>query len=641
MVDDPMKDKLILKRFGRYLLLDHLVDGGMAKICRARFLNPEVQRIDAIKMVQSQFSKDPAFKQMFMDEIKVSFGLNHPNIAKIHDYGLFQEQLFCAMEYVDGKNLKQILDRLRPFGYVFPTSISLHIISQACQALSYAHNFVDSLSGQKCNIIHRDISPHNIMITYEGAVKVIDFGIAKASTNTEATQAGTIKGKMPYLAPEYLDGIELDHRYDQFAIGLTLWELLCGRKHFSAKNDLAILKMIQECKIVPPSSINPNVPKELDTIILKSLSKDRNNRYANMDEFNRALVKFLYGNYPDFNATDLSKFAKKLFAEEIRKDRDKFVEFGRIDIRPFLEELKHGDSSPSNSGAPAQAKNDSLPLTPADELATKQTVAHRASDFDFGYEVDKRGKIVSKDGKKDDLKVEKTASVSRSALKKEMAKEETKINERKVDLKQIVAEERKRKLIKLVGTIAAAVVVIFFAWDPVIKMVTPFIEGTRVPASAKIKGETKNDKVEKKTQYLTLIKLPPLAKVIIDGKEYAYSGVGIELEINKTYKLRIEQEGHLPYEKDVFISPETATMETIPELNHAIFGELATSANFYPGQLLRLNIGSARREIRLPIRDESVRLPVGKYQAKIFNPEFQTDRSIEFEIEEDKRVILE
>lgn len=641
MVDDPMKDKLILKRFGRYLLLDHLVDGGMAKICRARFLNPEVQRIDAIKMVQPQFSKDPAFKQMFMDEIKVSFGLNHPNIAKIHDYGLYQEQLFCAMEYVDGKNLKQILDRLRPFGYVFPTSISLHIISQACQALSYAHNYVDPLTGQKCNIIHRDISPHNIMITYEGAVKVIDFGIAKAATNTEATQAGTIKGKMPYLAPEYLDGIELDHRYDQFAVGLTLWELLCGRKHFTAKNDLAILKMIQECKIVPPSSINPNVPKELDAIILKSMAKDRNNRYPDMDEFNRALVKFLYGQYPDFNASDLSKFAKKLFAEEIKKDRVKFVEFGRIEIRPYLDELKRGDSHYNNGDIRAREKLDGLPLTPADELGTKQTVAHRASDFDFGFEVDKRGKIVSKDGNKDDLKVDKTAALSRVAIKKEIMKDELKSNDRKVDLKQIVAEERKKKLTKAIGTIAATVVFTFLAWDPVLKLVGPFFEAARVPASTKIKVETANLKAEKKTQYLTLLKLPPLAKVIINGREYPYSGVGIELEVNKTYKLRVEQDGHLTYEKDIYISPESATMETVPELSPAIFGELATSANFYPGQLLRFNIGLEKKEIRLPVRNEPVRLPAGKYQAKIFNPEFQTDRSIEFEIEEDKRVILE
>src|SRR5690606_35083986 len=129
------------------------------------------------------------------------------------------------------------------------------------------------------------------------------FGIAKAETNSEATQAGTIKGKLSYLAPEYLDGLELDARYDEFAVGITLWEMLCSRKLFKASNDLAVLKKIQECKVPPPSSINPNVPKELDEIVLKALSKDRGKRFDDLDKLNRALIKFLYATYPDFNAT--------------------------------------------------------------------------------------------------------------------------------------------------------------------------------------------------------------------------------------------------------------------------------------------------------------------------------------------------
>ena len=306
-------------RFGRYLLLDHLVDGGMAKICRARYLGEQADKIVAIKMIKPQYSQDPAFKKMFMDEIKVTFGLNHPNIAQTYDYGLLNEQLYTAMEFVDGKNLKEFLDRLKERQFVFPIEISTFITSQMCQALSYAHTFTDKLAGTKLNIIHRDISPHNVMLTYDGSVKVIDFGIAKANTNSEETQAGTIKGKLSYLAPEYLEGLELTPSYDQFAVGITLWEMLCSRKLFKAANELATLKKIQACKVPPPSSINPNVPKELDTIVLRSLQKDRNLRFENMDQFNRALVKFLYTHYPDFNATDLNYFARELFKEDIKK----------------------------------------------------------------------------------------------------------------------------------------------------------------------------------------------------------------------------------------------------------------------------------------------------------------------------------
>ena len=329
------------ERFGRYLILDHLVDGGMAKISRARFLGEQADKVVAIKMVQPVHSKDESYKIMFMDEIKVTFGLSHPNIIQTYDYGIHAGQLFVAMEYCDGRNLKEFTEKLKERKFVFPVEISIYIISQVCQGLYYAHTFRDKLTGVNSSIIHRDISPHNIMLSYDGAIKIIDFGIAKSKTNTETTQAGTIKGKLSYLAPEYLEGLELDPRYDQFAVGITLWEMLCNRKLFKENNDLAVLKKIQECKIAPPSSINPNVPKELDEIVLKALSKDRTQRYENLDQMNRALMKILYARFPDFNSTDLSFFSQELFRDEIKKDREKLFEFGKINIKPYLDDLKN------------------------------------------------------------------------------------------------------------------------------------------------------------------------------------------------------------------------------------------------------------------------------------------------------------
>jgi serine/threonine protein kinase len=335
---------LKFQRFGKYLILDHLVDGGMAKICRARYLGEQANKMVAVKMVQPQFSNDEAFVRMFQDDLNITFGMLHPNIMQVYDYGKTNGQLYTAMEYIHGANLKQYLDRLKEKKVVFPVEISCYIISQVCLGLHYAHTFTDKLSGKPFNIVHRDISPHNIMLTYDGAVKVIDFGIAKANTNSEATQAGTIKGKLTYLAPEYLDGLELDARYDEFAVGITLWELLCSRKLFQANNDLAVLKQIQACKIIPPSQINPSVPKELDAIVMKALSKDRNHRYENLDQMNRALVKFLYSTYPEFNASDLKTFADDLFKKEISEDQHKFVEYGSIDIIPYIEDLKKEES---------------------------------------------------------------------------------------------------------------------------------------------------------------------------------------------------------------------------------------------------------------------------------------------------------
>lgn len=368
------------ERFGRYLILDHLVDGGMAKICRARFLGEQADKVVAIKMVQPQYSADEAFKTMFMDEIKVTFGLLHPNIIQTYDYGVHKDQLFVAMEYCDGRNLKEYLEKLKERKFVFPVEISTYIISQACQGLYYAHTFRDKLTGEEAHIIHRDISPHNIMLTYDGAIKIIDFGIAKSQKNSEATQAGTIKGKLSYLAPEYLDGMELDPRYDQFAIGITLWEMLCSRKLFKENNDLAVLKKIQECKIPAPSSINPNVPKELDDIVLKALSKDRSKRYENLDQMNRALMKFLYSKYPDFNSTDLSYFAQELFREEIKKDRVKLFEFGKIDIRPYIDELKK-----ELEGKPAQVQVQNAPVS-ANGVIDNTPLPKKEQVLDFGFE---------------------------------------------------------------------------------------------------------------------------------------------------------------------------------------------------------------------------------------------------------------
>ncbi len=363
----------ILERFGRYLLLDHVVDGGMAKICRARFIGEQADKIVAIKMIQPQYSQDENFKSMFMDEIKVTFGLIHPNIAQTYDYGIQDGQLYTAMEYVDGKNLKQYLEKLKQRNFVFPVEISVYIISQVCQGLHYAHTFTDKLSGKKANIVHRDISPHNIMLTYDGAVKVIDFGIAKAETNSDATQAGTIKGKLSYLAPEYLEGKDLDPRYDEFAVGITLWEMLCSRKLFRASNDLAVLKEIQACKVQAPSTINPNVPEELDEIVLKCLSKTPDQRYENLDQLNRALVKFLYTTYPEFNSSDLSYFAHDLFKEDIEVDKKRFVEFGQIDISSYIEELKETEkTSTKASNAPSVSiKRKSLPEKTKESKRTK------------------------------------------------------------------------------------------------------------------------------------------------------------------------------------------------------------------------------------------------------------------------------
>ncbi len=317
-----------IRKFGKYFLLDMIALGGMAEIYRARMATPDGGgRLLAIKRVIASYSQNPEFVAMFKGEIKTTSGFTHPNIVQLYDYGEEEGLLYIAMELVDGKNLRQFMSRFAEIKALFPLEVSAYIIEQAAHGMAYAHAFKDKITGKPLNIVHRDISPQNILISYDGAVKVIDFGIAKAVTNVESTRAGVIKGKPNYMSPEQVIGDVLDGRSDIFALGIVFWELLTGKKLFSSDNDYAVLKLIENCHTVvkPPSLINAKVPKELDAIVLKCLQRKREDRYQTAEELQRALHKFLYQFAQEFNPADLSYYARDLFKDEIVEDRKRLM----------------------------------------------------------------------------------------------------------------------------------------------------------------------------------------------------------------------------------------------------------------------------------------------------------------------------
>ncbi len=316
----------VLKKFGRYFLLDQIAQGGMAEIYRARMASVDgAGRLIVIKRIQAGFDANSEFLQMFKSEIKVTMGFNHANIVQVYDFGEEQNQPYIAMELVDGKNLRQLLNKYNEQKQSFPVELAVAIMEQSAAGLHYAHSYKDKITGAPLNIVHRDISPQNILISFEGAVKVIDFGIAKATTNSEHTRAGVIKGKPSYLSPEQISGDPLDGRCDIFALGIVFWELLTSKKLFAGENDLAILKQIESCStsVKPPSTVNPKVPKEIDQIVLKMLAKQKEKRFQTAEELQRALRKFLNIYAPDFTQSDLSFAAKSLFKNEIVEDRKK------------------------------------------------------------------------------------------------------------------------------------------------------------------------------------------------------------------------------------------------------------------------------------------------------------------------------
>lgn len=662
-----MSDKKY-QRFGKYLILDHLVDGGMAKICRANYLGEQANKIVAIKMIQPQYSSNPSFVQMFEDELKVTFGLLHPNIAQVYDYGMVDNQLYTAMEYVDGANLKQFLDRLKQKKYVFPVEISTYIISQVCQALHYAHTFQDKLTGKSFNIIHRDISPHNIMLTYDGSVKVIDFGIAKADSNSEATQAGTIKGKLSYLAPEYLEGLELDHRYDQFAIGITLWEMLCSRKLFIAKNDLAVLKLIQACKVPKPSSINPNVPPELDDIVMQALAKDRNQRFENLDKLNRALVKFLYSNYPEFNATDLSYFAKQLFKAEIANDKKKFVEFGKINLKPFIEDFKgsenNGNADGVGSSGGSIGSEDGSFISGANrtgkielDLGSFDSESPTSQNLDLDLTFSEKTAI----GIKRKTVTQTNRKIKRAVENKQDKTSRTRIVSNKTTKTKVNYNKTKNKTnsnIKtssgssLIPTLAIAGCLVLAIFKP--DLVHEYT-GIQLPG---ISQDKKNSTIDtdpgrepkgvqdvKDSDFnngrIVLDDLSMDMKVFLNGREVDITGLGIKINLNTDYELVIKQQAHKSwtYPENIRLTEEKSALKiSIPRLERLTTGLLSSSDNFTPGSKIIFEIDGEKVEKPLPLRNE--RVPAGTYDGVIKNVVLGTERSIRFTVEENKKNMI-
>jgi serine/threonine protein kinase len=316
----------VLKKFGKYFLLDRIGEGGMAEIFRARMASADSSgRFIVIKRIQGAYSNNEEFVKMFLAEVQVTMRFTHPNIIQIYEAGQEKGQQFIAMELVDGRNLRQVLSKISQKQLRIPVPASCYVVEQAAAGLNYAHAFKDRITGEPLNLVHRDVSPQNILVSYDGNIKVIDFGIAKAATNGEATRAGVIKGKLSYLSPEQVMGEVLDGRSDIFALGIVLWELLTGKRLFVAEgdNEFQVLKMIESCNtfVKPPSSVNPEVPKELDAIVMQALQRDPKKRFQTGEEMARALRKILAVQYSDFGPSDLSSFVKKLFHDLIVEDR--------------------------------------------------------------------------------------------------------------------------------------------------------------------------------------------------------------------------------------------------------------------------------------------------------------------------------
>ncbi|MFO0676413.1 MAG: protein kinase [Polyangiaceae bacterium] len=272
--------------FGRFELHERIGAGGMAEVYRAKDTSRNLWV--ALKRILPQIAEDEEFVRMFEDEALIASQLEHPYIARMLDYGRVGRAYYIAFEYVDGKDVRSIFDRCVRQKERLPLSIVLYIVSRVAEGLSYAHARRDS-SGNPVSIVHRDVSPQNIIISYEGDVRLIDFGIAKAAGKISRTQVGSLKGKFGYMAPEQVRGGDIDQRVDVFSLGTCLWELLTLERLFYGENEIIALEKLRSREIPPPSSLRSDVPKALDEIVLRSLARDRNERYRAAKDFYRDL----------------------------------------------------------------------------------------------------------------------------------------------------------------------------------------------------------------------------------------------------------------------------------------------------------------------------------------------------------------
>jgi serine/threonine protein kinase len=316
--------------FGKYFLVDRVAMGGMAEIFKAKsFSHGGFENLLVIKRILAHLSDNEQFVRMFMDEAKVSALLQHNNVVRIFDFGKIRENYFIAMECVEGKDVKLILRKLAERRKLLPREFAVYVAMEAAKGLDYAHKRT-TLQGQPLDIVHRDVSPSNILVSYTGEVKVADFGIVKAANCAEDTDAGMLKGKFEYMSPEQASGKDLDRRSDIFSLGIILHEMLTGRRLFKSDDEIKTLERIKSGDVDPPSTLNPSVPARLDEIVMRALALDPSDRYQDGRELHADLLEFLYPASPDLTQQSLSHFMAELFSEELAGERNRLEEGTRV-----------------------------------------------------------------------------------------------------------------------------------------------------------------------------------------------------------------------------------------------------------------------------------------------------------------------
>jgi serine/threonine protein kinase len=300
---------------GKYQVLKHLASGGMAEVHLARSTGiGGFERYVVLKKILGDHAKDPRFVAMFLDEARLAAQLHHQNIAQVYDIGEEDGTYFFAMEYVHGEDVRALLRKVEVLKRQVPTEHALSIVAGAAAGLHYAHE-KRGADRAPLGLVHRDVSPSNVLVAYDGAVKLVDFGIAKAATRSSETKSGTLKGKVAYMSPEQCLGKTLDRRSDVFSLGVVMYEILTLMRLFKYENDYVTMNRIVEGVVAPPSTVRPDLPAGLEPIVMRCLEKDPVARYQTAGELLEALEGYAVEQKVVMSPQGLGRYVKELFGE--------------------------------------------------------------------------------------------------------------------------------------------------------------------------------------------------------------------------------------------------------------------------------------------------------------------------------------
>jgi serine/threonine protein kinase len=352
-------------QYGPYQLLDRIAVGGMAEVFKAKRAGAAgFEKVVAVKRILPHLSDNKEFVGMFVDEAKMVAGLTHPNIVQIYDLGKIDKSYFIALEYVHGRDLRTILKRAKEKDLRVPLDLALRICAAVCAALEYAHRKKDE-RGRAMEIVHRDVSPQNILISFEGDVKLTDFGIAKAATKASNTDRGALRGKLLYMSPEQAWGRPTDRRSDLFSLGLVLYEMLTDTKPFLTGTDaseMSILEKVRRGEVPPPRSLNPKLPESLDRLAVKMLERDPEARFQDAADLARGLER-VARERPPVSTNELKRYMEVLF------DRDEREEAIPDDLFPATPRPSRRAETGNGEGAPERAPKPAEPAAPGADLS--------------------------------------------------------------------------------------------------------------------------------------------------------------------------------------------------------------------------------------------------------------------------------